>query len=261
MINTALPHKGLYPKNSELIFLLTQRNTPYQNGEQICVPTDITLPNYDVAIVIVAGGAKGERFTLSDGGAVLRSLDLQNYVITKNLKNSLERYLKPKELHLIGNEIMTPPISLECVAHLIPYFASMMREGMSYLFSKVQKMDRLHLKYRMGEILNKIVENANITPGYKIQGFTTDTYKFDFSISAPGKDRILLDAPVPDASSIAATFLRQADVKRLHTPGLKQMIAYDPGDKWPSSSLAQLKLVEVPLINVGKLKEAILLPS
>ena len=257
MIDEIGSPQGLYPKHAHLLSQLAYRNVPYQDGEQIFVPTDISLPNYDVAIVIIAGGAHGERFTLGDGGAVLRSLDMQNYAVTEKIKKHLDRFLKNKGMRLIGNEIMTSPISEDHIAHLIPHVASVMQEAMMNLFAVAQKMEKLHLKYRIGEILNKIVDNANITHGYKVQGSTTDTYKFDFSISVPGRKRILLDAPVPDSSSIAATFLRQSDVKRLHEPSLVQMITYDPSDKWPSSALAQLKLVDVPLINIEGLRNAI----
>lgn len=256
MIQNA-PNGELYPRREQFMERLASRHQPYLEGNTIRIPTDVILQTHEVAIVSVDGGAYDERYVLGDGGQILRSLDLQNFTITSTVKRAIERVAKSRGMRLAGTSIVTDAVGWEQVIPYVPYVADVMRECLSASLSKVARHDRLLLRHRIGEMLNRISGEANVTQDYKMQGSTSDSYKFDFSVLTSNHHRFLLDAPIPDPSSIAATLLRQADVRLLGMSNLRQMITYDPNDRWPSSNLAQLQLANVPLINVEHLEAAL----
>ncbi|MBN3867480.1 hypothetical protein [Gluconobacter kondonii] len=254
MMTETTPVRQLYPRQKEFLERLTNRHEPYMDGLTIRVPTDVILPTHEIAVVSIDGGAHDERYTLGDGGQIFRSLDIQNYHISLTVRRAVERVARSRGMQVIGNELMTNPVSADQVIPYIPHVAEVMREAMISALSKVARNERLMLRHRIGAILNRISGEANVTPDFRMQGSTTDRYKFDFSVMTAKHKRLLLDAPIPDPSSIAATILRQSDVRLLHLQDVKQVIAYDPSDHWPSSNLAQLQLANVPLVNVDQLE-------
>ncbi|MBS1093860.1 hypothetical protein [Gluconobacter wancherniae] len=254
MIEDIASSTRLYPRREEFIERLSKRHEPYIEGNSIRVPTDIILPTYEVAVVSVEGGAKDQRYTVGDGGRILRSLDINNYQITPSIRRVIERVVRARGLRMSGNEIMTDPINWDVVVPYVSLVANVMRDALAAALTKAERSDRIMLRHRIREMLNKISGEANVTPDYKMQGATTDSYRFDFSVLTAKHKRFLLDTPIPDPSSIAATLLRQSDVRMLHLPDVQQVIAYDPVDRWPSSNLAQLQLANVPLINVNSLE-------
>jgi hypothetical protein len=92
----------------------------------------------------------------------------------------------------------------------------------------------------------------------RLKGYCEDSLRFDYLVTINAGLRLVVDAPVPDGSSIASVVLRQADIKAAQILGLHQAIVYDEADHWQSTNLAQLKLAQVPLINARSLQTGLM---
>jgi len=244
--------------NERIFAAFSRRREPYVARGRVHVPTDVILPTHDLAVVVVEGGAADDRYTLGDGGHLFNVLDMQGYTLTQGLINAVTRVARQAGAFVQGYEIVFGPVTLDAATALIAHMAELEREAMIAAFKMLGKMERRALKDRITELLSGIAAAGTVSPAYKMQGSTTATHKFDFALALPGRDRVLLDVPVPDPHSIAATMLRQADIAQLRMPQIRQLITFDPQDNWPSSSLAQLQLAGVPLVDVSVLRETIL---
>jgi len=245
-------------QGARVLSALATRRKPYIARGKVHVPTDVILPSHDLAIVVVEGGAKDDRYTLSDGGHLFTTLDLQGYRLTPAVIKAAKRAAAHRGASIQNYEIIFGPVPLEAVPALISHVAELEREAMLATFKILAKQERRALKDRISGLLEQIAEAGTVSSSYKMQGSTTAMHRFDFALALPGRKKVLLDVPVPDPQSIAATILRQADIARLSSSHLAQFITFDPQDNWPAPSLAQLQLAGVPLIAVSSLRETIL---
>ena len=79
-----------------------------------------------------------------------------------------------------------------------------------------------------------------------VSGQSTKKHRFDYAVRLDGR-QLLIDLVKPDASSINAAVVSHLDVEQAEPNRFMHRVIYDDREKWPSESLALLRVVAVPI--------------
>lgn len=243
-----------HPFLSQISELANFRNKSLECGNALLVPTDVLLPNRTTCVVLVEGGNSGERVTLTDQGGALASVLDSGISITPSALRAAEREAKKLGFMLEGSALRSTPIELNDIGAGIRQAAFVMTSVAKVAFDHAKKHAGIRYRDRVRAQLEKIFGITHIHPDFQINGASNERLRFDYGISIQGT-RLLFDAPVPDVNSIASVVLRHRDMKSANDKAIRQVIAYDEQDQWPPTSLAQLRLADVPLIDSRYLEE------
>lgn len=77
-------------------------------------------------------------------------------------------------------------------------------------------------------------------------GQSTKMHRFDYSVKLDGR-QLLIDLVKPDASSVNAAVVAHLDVEKAEPRAFLHRVIYDDREKWPTASLALLRVVAVPI--------------
>jgi hypothetical protein len=251
-------HLAPYPRHDEIVETLRSRNAVDRLGDAILVTTDVMLPDGSQVIAVVEGGAAGDRVTASDAGAALISVGEAGLTLDTPAYASVRRLASKYGLSLEAGVLRSEPVSPEDVAYAIILLANGARDIAKASFDLARRQERLRFRERVEKDLGAIFGPAIVQRGARLSGYSEDSLRFDYLVTVSAGQRMVVDAPIPDGSSIASVVLRQADMKAARVPGMHQAIIYDEADHWRSTSLAQLKLAQVPLISARLLREGLL---
>jgi hypothetical protein len=235
-------------KSHALMTLLRGADHLRPLGDAVLVSTDVLLPDGSTVVVSVEGGNSGNRFVVHDSGAGLAVLSNSGLPGGANVIAAASRAVRTRGLHMEGASVASPPVEADGVPAMIKWVADGARRASEAAIAEARKRERKLLRERVQGELRRIFGEATVLQRGVLRGRSNDPHKFDFLISAPGGFRLALDAPTPDPSSVAAVVIRHLDVKAASLPGVRQVIAFDEADAWPSNSLDQLRLAGVPLI-------------
>ncbi|WP_424138626.1 hypothetical protein [Roseomonas chloroacetimidivorans] len=217
-------------------------------GDAVLVSTDVLLPDGSAVVLSVEGGRSGTRFVVHDSGAGLAVLSNAGLPGGPHVVAAANRVVRSRGLHMEGAAVASPPVEAEAVPAMIKWVADSARRAAEAAVSEARKKERRLLRERVQGELRRIFGEATILQKGTLRGRSNDAHRFDFLISAPGGLKLALDTPTPDPSSVAAVVIRHLDVRAAELPGVRQAIAFDEADAWPSNSLDQLRLAGVPLI-------------
>ena len=73
-------------------------------------------------------------------------------------------------------------------------------------------------------------------------GASNKSHTFDYLIHGNDNQFLIIDAVVPDSSSVNAAVVSHMDVRAIHRPDVRQFIVYDRDQEWNASDLALLTL-------------------
>lgn len=250
-----------FPRHGKLQELLARRNPCRRLGDAILVSTDVLLPNGSKVVVVVEGGATGTRVTVSDAGAALIALAEAGLALNEAAYASVKRVARSLGLALETGVLRSEPVPPEEVSYAVVVLANGAREVAQAAFEAGARQERRRFRERVEQELARIFGDAIVQKSARLRGASEDSLRFDYLVTMSPHRRLVVDAPVPDGSSIAAVVLRQTDMRAARVPGLHQAIVYDEGDHWRSTSLAQLQLAQVPLVNARSLEQGLLAAS
>jgi hypothetical protein len=253
-----MTHLAPFPRHDEIVDSLRRRNVVSRLGEVILVTTDVLLPNGSQLIVLVEGGAAGDRITVSDAGAAMISVAEAGLALNSAAHASMRRLAIRLGLSLEGGVLRSEAISPDDVAYAMTVVANGARQIADAAFGAARRQERNRFRERVAQDLSVIFGPAIVQRGARLNGYSEDSLRFDYLVTINAGLRLVVDAPIPDGSSIASVVLRQADIKAAQILGLHQAIVYDEADHWQSTSLAQLKLAQVPLINARNLQTGLM---
>jgi hypothetical protein len=253
-----MSHLAPYPRHDEIMFALKERNVVRRLDNVVLATTDVLLPNGSQVVVLVEGGASGDRVTASDAGAALISLAEAGLELDAAACASMRRLAAKIGLILEAGILRSEPVSPDEAAYAVILLANGAREIARAAFDVGRRQERRRFREKVEQELGKIFGSAIVQKSARLNGYSEDSLRFDYLVTLHNRTRLVVDAPVPDGSSIASVVLRQADIKAALIPGMHQAIIYDEGDHWRSSSLAQLKLAQVPVINARFLQDGLM---
>lgn len=217
-------------------------------ADAILIPTDVLLPDRSVLVVVVTGGAPGGRLTISDAGAALAVLGNVGLPGGRRVISAATRTARSHGLNFEISEVRSPPLSSESLPSGLKWFADGVRRVSEAAISEARRRQRSLLRERIGAQLRTIFSEAVVREKAVIRGHSSESHKFDFLIAGTSGARMVVDAPVPDSSSVSSVLLRHLDVRAANQEGLIQVVAYDEADGWPAPALDQLRLTRARLV-------------
>ena len=248
---------ALYPRHADITRALKARNRALRLSGSLVVPTDVLLPNHSHCVVIIEGGVVGDRITVSDAGAALASVAETGLEITHAVLEAARRTAIPFGVGMEGGVLRTHPVSPEDAVNAVVALANAMREVARVAFDAARRAQRTRFRERVFGELNRIFTGSHVRRDGHIRGSSEDSLRFDYVVALNDSRRLVVDAPLPDLSSIASVVLKQSDLRVANIAGVKQAIVYDEDDRWPSSGLAQLNLAQVPVISAVILEQGL----
>lgn len=241
-------------KSAGLLQRVVKHARAQLTGDAVLIGTDVLLPNGLAIVLTVEGGAQGNRFVVSDVGAALAVLSDSGLPSGKNVIAAANRAALSRNLRLEGAAVVSPHVEADDIPATIKWVADGSRRVAEAAIAEARRKERRLLRQRVEGDLQTIFQDATIRLRGVLRGRSNDAHKFDFLVRGLSGFQLALDAPTPDASSIAAVIVRHLDVKAAGIAGLRQVIAYDDADTWPSKSLDQLRLSGVPLVAAQELR-------
>lgn len=246
-----------FPRHGELVAALSDRHTARRLDDAILAPTDVTLPSGAVLVAVIEGGKAGDRITISDAGAVLTDMADTGARVTEAVRRAFRLAARRHGLESEHAQLRLGPVAIDDAAPAIALFANAARAVADAIAIAARKSSRERFRERVRAELGRIFDMRSVHPDGPLQGKSASTHRFDYVVTLDGGRQLAIDAPVPDQSSIAAVLLRQMDVRAADLPNVRQAIAYDDGDEWPTPSLAQLHLAGVSLVRAENLERGV----
>lgn len=194
---------------------------------------------------------------MSDAGAALISVAEAGLALDASANAAMRRLAARLGLALEAGNLRSEPVQPGDAAYAVTLVANGAREIAKAAFDAGRQKDRRRFRERVQQALCNIFATSIIQKGDRLSGYSEDSLRFDYLVTMSNRVRLVIDAPIPDGSSIASVVLRQVDIKAASVPGMHQAIVYDEADHWRSTSLAQLKLAQVPLVNARFLQEGL----
>jgi len=257
MLDLDKPDTDAFLAHDTVIAMLVARARARRVANAVLASTDVLLPSGTTFVAVIEGGKSGGRITVNDAGAALAQvseigLEITDRVITA-ARSTAGKFGLLFEQGILRSQ---PGEITDAVADLI-LFANAVRDVSVAAIHAAKIHDRSRFRERIRAALGRIFQSGSVQTGATLEGASSDHHRYDYLIHIEGEQRLVLDVPVPDHNSVAAVTLRQLDLKAMAKPDLHQAIAYDDADKWPSASLAQLRLAQVPVIRANDLERGL----
>lgn len=211
--------------------------------------TDVLLPSGALVVAHVEGGVAGDRVSAHDGGAALAEVRQAGFVLTQHVLRAARSAAGRAGLSVEGSVLRSPPEALSDARVAVVVLANGARTVAEAALAAARKKDRLRLRDRVAQQLREIFGDVAIRQEAPLVGSSRAAHRVDWLVRLSDTRQLAIDVPVPDSSSIAATVLRQIDLRRGSIAGLRQAIAFDEDDEWTAAELSQLAMAEVPLVS------------
>lgn len=213
------------------------RATSHASG--VFVPTHCLYPSNAVVRVCVSG--RLNEFRVHDDGGALDEFEssggVANDAIATIRNKAREQGLGVTRAGLIHT---SEAVGLDQVAGAIVLVANASKEAAHLLLEKYRAHPRRNFRQELAGILE--LKFGRLSSRGPVVGMSNKPHKFDYDIRLSGDRRLLIDAVVPEASSINAVLVSNIDVKQAERSDLIQRIVYDDHDDWKSSDLTLLSL-------------------
>lgn len=206
------------------------------------VTTQCLYPSNGFVQVIVHSGA--HTFVVSDEGGAVRELESAGARI-QSPDRMIAGMVRQMGLRVSGGVIRSPECGESELGFAIASVANASRSVADWLFSH----SRVRPHHNFKEVVSHYLKTAfpDNVHSETIVGVSNKPHKFDNIIRLANGKRMVIDAVVPDASSVNARVVANMDVARAEHPDVEQRIIYDDGDDWSPSDLILLQ-VGAPLI-------------
>jgi hypothetical protein len=213
-------------------------------GDRLLVPTFSFYPSNAMVQIFVEGG--NDSFVVSDGGGAIETLHGAGGHKVAALK-MLPALVRGHEFKVSGSGwIYGPNISRSEITGAISLISEtsvrcseiLLRHFKPEMHSDFRKDIEVALEHRYRDAFKA---------GGHLPGASNKIHKFDYVVRTDHGNTIVMDAVVPDSSSINAALVSHLDLMRTNRPDIKQAIIYDDGQKWKSADLALLTLAAPPI--------------
>jgi hypothetical protein len=224
-----------------------------EDGGRIAVPTQYLYPSNGCVTAYVAGDMAGQ-FRVSDDGGALDSLSAHGLSVSEPSK-LVSPFCKRRHLKEKNGIIYAPRVPIEGLSTAIVMVAAASSEAAAHGIKAIKPARRKELAAAVYEALERFCVDRRISPTEhiiaeeRIAGLSNRQYVFDYVVHVDTTEALLVDAVVPEATSINSTVVSHIDVGQTKNPKYRQIIVYDPNEQWNSSdlNLLQMAAVTVPL--------------
>jgi hypothetical protein len=218
----------------------------------IIVPTHCLYPSNSVVNVKVEGGV--DNFFVHDRGGAIEEME-STCATASSFARLIFHIAKPYGLSVSDDgTIYATEVGMDELASMIALIANASKESAQYLIERYRPPHR-EMRDAVELILDMGYRNR-WKRDLKIIGASDKPHKFDYVVSLSNDRQLLLDAVLPDASSINAAIVAHLDVKQSEDKNLDQRIVYDDTAKWSAADLSLLRVGARP-VPVRNLKEAL----
>lgn len=211
---------------------------PEESGGVIRVPTSCLYPSNSIVTVFVE--AKLDDLIVHDDGRALDELAASDLAFGHPIK-ALSQLVRKAGLSVTASgAIVSKRLKIEEVAGAIAIVANASRDGASYLIdhARVPRVNfREGVERELDKRFPKLWKRNRRTPGE-----STKVHRFDYGVELPGGRLLLVDAVVPDSSSINAAVVANLDVAHARSLKIESRIVYDDREKWKASDLSILRV-------------------
>lgn len=207
------------------------------DGQRIIVPTHCLYPSNGVVAVTVEGGAN--EFRAHDAGGAIDEF-LASGASSLGSFGAIRHIAKQQGLRVTEQGVIQAPlVRLEQVPAAVVVVANASKEIAHFLTDRY----RPQIKRDIREVIRQILDKQFYGSWHKenvIAGKSNKQHRFDFVVKLPQSKLILIDAVVPEASSINSAVVANLDVRAAELLNIEQRIVYDDDAPWKASDLALL---------------------
>jgi hypothetical protein len=205
----------------------------------VAVPTQCLYPSNGIVKVFVTGGPND--FRVHDNGGALDEFESYGGTASDAIA-TLRKKAKEQGLDVTKSGSIYTSVRVEFVqlAGAIGLVANASKEASHALIERFRPTPKRNFREALADILE--LQYGKLPGKGRVLGVSNTPHKFDYDIELSGQRRLLLDAVVPEATSINAVLTANIDVKQASRENIIQRIVYDDEDEWKSSDLSLLAL-------------------
>ena len=204
------------------------------------VLTHCLYPSNQAVTVFVSGGSNGLR--VNDGGGALDVLSAHGCNVASP-DRFLMRFCRRKGLRADRGKIYTPIVPPEGLLAAVIMVANASAEAAHWGIEHLKPAARPHdLRKELRNLLTHRFSKERVQSDERLTGKSNRQYHFDLVVTLKGNHRLVVDAVLPDASSINSRAIANMDLGRLDDPNIIQRIVYDDEQDWDAADLNLLQM-------------------
>jgi hypothetical protein len=216
---------------------------PRLDGDTVVVPTFCLYPSNGIVNVYVDG--REREFMVHDRGGAIEELHAS--VGMEAVPNSFIYGTARRRGVSVARQgsLFVKDVPVESLAAAISAVANASREVAGHLIDYYRLPPRRPLSDEVETILDTRFP-SQWRKEEAIIGQSAKRHRFDYIVTMR-RQRLLLDLVKPDASSVNAAVVAHLDVEQASPREFVHRVIYDDREKWPSESLALLRVGAIPL--------------
>ena len=212
---------------------------PSEADGAVAVSTDCLYPSNGIIKVFVTGRAN--EFRVHDNAGALDEFDSSSGFASDAI-GTLRIKAREQGLQITNSGCIYTPqsVTFEQLAGAICLVANASKEAAHSLVEKYRPPPKRNFRDELAKILER--QFGRLPAKGAIVGSSNKVHKFDYDIELSGRRHLLLDAVVPEPTSINAVLAANIDVRQTGQGHIIQRIVYDDADEWKASDLSLLSI-------------------
>jgi hypothetical protein len=207
---------------------------------RVFVPTHCLYPSNGVVVVVVEGGVA--QFRVHDDAGALDELESAGGRVSSTF-NVMRSVIRRQGLEVADSgAIISPFVSADELAATITLVANASKEVAHRLIDSMRPPPRRDFRAELERLLKRQFGIIPLRRHAAVIGSSNKQHRFDYAVQIGEQRQLLLDAVMPESTSINAAVVAHLDVKQAKLPNVIQRIVYDDGEMW---SAADLNLLQV----------------
>lgn len=235
--------------NEQIKELLSGWTPLWEDGSRVRLATHCLYPSNENVSVVIEGGVN--TFVVRDGGGAVREARSAGFCHRKP-EQLVRSVIRSFGLSVSdGGEIYAPNVGREDLIGAVIVVANAAAVVAQNLCGRIVFKRRRNIKEQVKVLLEEKYSGRYLRD-VRLVGESNKGHKFDYVVTGPKGEQLVLDVVLHDPNSINSTVVANLDLKNANRENLKQRIIYDDHDAWPSSDLRLLNVgaVAVPYSRV-----------
>ncbi|WP_372425797.1 hypothetical protein [Salinarimonas chemoclinalis] len=220
----------------------------YQVGNRVIVPVLVTYPGGTMVQLLVEGGA--DTFVVSDGGGALRCYLAQGGQGARALRLLQEAARRHGVACNDDGWIFESAVDAGRLPSALSAVADASVRGAGTLLSHLRPRNVADFRPVLDRMIRSTFE-GRVKRDAIVLGASNKEHRFDYALRVDDRRTVLIDAVLPDPSSINAAIVAHLDVRIMHvedtTRAIVQKIIYDDRLEWSSADLALIRQGATPI--------------
>jgi SAM-dependent methyltransferase len=213
---------------------MTKWPGPSEDEGRVLVPTHCLYPSNGVVSVVVEGGA--DRFRVHDDGAALDELESAMGVVPYPLSIMRAATRRQGVEVTDAGVIFAPLTNFADLAATIILVANASKDAANRLIDSMKPRPRRNFRFELEKLLESEFGHMPLRRASSVIGLRKP-HKFDYVVHVSEQRQLLLDAVMPEASSINAAVVAHLDVRQAKLRNVVQRIVYDDEETWKAEDL------------------------